>query len=187
MQRAFDNIQLAASPALLRYNPTKSYSFLMPGLPWRRYTLTFIILGSPGLIFLITWRGGIPSIVEVLYVLLLAVVIVGLSSQLLANKVILAPLELIIKRNIEKYTLSLHDIEDVLFADRVEEVDNLELPPGHYPMEFETRNKGVVVLVLRDGTRSRSSLKVRNNIVTKYVTLNVAKPHRFFAFLRMRV
>lgn len=187
MRRITYDKPLAAEPALRRYNPTHTYDFRMPSGRWSIFAVSFIILGTPGIIYLITYRGGAPSLAQVVSLTLLAVIIAGLASKFLANRVILDPEELIIRKDHHDFFVRLYDIEDAFLAESPLEVDTVPLPDGHYPMEFEDGDRNIVVLVLKDGTVSRSSSKVRDGIPTKLVSFNVSRPMRFLAFLRMRV
>jgi hypothetical protein len=174
-------------PALLRYNPTRTYVFYMPGVRIRGFIQTFLILGLPGLFVLTTYRRGVPSPEETIAVVLLAVLISSLMSQFFANRVYLGPEELVIRKDHHSFFVRLYDIQDVFIADSLEEVDSVSLPDGHFPMEFETHDRGIVVLVLRDGVLSRSTADKEDGIPTKSVSFNVSRPERFMGFLRMRV
>ena len=187
MRQLFDDTRLAADPALLRYNPMRTYVFLMPGVRWRRFIVSFMILGTPGVIFLVTYEGGTPSPYQLLSLGILAALVSGFFSQILMNKVTLDFEKVIIRKDHHDFTISYSDVDNAFLAGSIIEVDELPLPEGHFPMEFESRRSNIVVLVLRDGTTSKSTAHVRDGILTKYVTFNVAKPQRFLAFLRMRV
>lgn len=161
--------------------------FYMPGVRWRRFIYAFVLLGAPGVIFLIGYEGGIPNPEEFIAVVTLAVLVAGFSAQYFANRVFLTPEELIIRKDGEEFTVRLYDIEDAFLARTLDEVDAIELPEGHYPMEYESHDSNIVVLVMRNNTASRSTAHVRNGITTKAVSFNVSRPERFLSFLRMRV
>jgi hypothetical protein len=187
MQRDNENPKLMADPALLQYNPMRTYMFLMPGFSALRYVVTFLILGLPGVVFLITWRGNVPGIEETLSIILLAAIIAGFISRVLMNKVLMHPEELVIRKDHREFHLNYFDIEDAFIVPDAADLDRFPLPDGHFPMEFETRQRDVVLLVLRTNTLSRSSAGIHNGIPTKYVSFNVMKPQRFLGFLRMRI
>jgi hypothetical protein len=187
MQRFPDGGPIFRDPALLRYNPTKTYVFYMPGVRVRGFIQAFLILGLPGMIVLTTYRGGVPAPEETLAVVLLAVVISGFMSQFFANRVFLEMEELVIRKDHNSFFVRLYDIEDVFIADSLEEVDSVALPEGHFPMEFETHDREILVLVLRNGVLSRSTAEKDDGILTKSVSFNVSKPRRFLGFLKMRI
>jgi hypothetical protein len=187
MRRLDSDIKLTTDPALLRFNPTQSYTFMMPGIRWRRFIVAFLLLGTPGLLFLINYRGAAPAPMDILWLVVLAALIAGFFSQILSNRIILGIEELHIRKDQHEFNIRYIDIEDAFIVDSVNELDDLPLPAGHYPMEFESRNYDIVALVLRDSTLSRSSAPLQDGVLTKYVSFNVSRPQRFLALLKMRV
>ncbi len=63
----------------------------------------------------------------------------------------------------------------------------MPLPEGHYPMEFETHDWRIVVLVLRDNTVSSSTADRYDGVLTKVVSFNVSKADLLLSYLRMRI
>ncbi len=174
-------------PAVLRYDPRKAYTFYMPGVRARGFIYAFLVLGIPGAIFLATYRGGLPGPEEILALALLVVLVSGFTAQYFANRVLLGPEELVIRKEHHNFTVRLFDIEDAYIADSLEEVDSVLLPDEHFPMEFETHDNDIIVLVMRDGFVSQSTTDKHDGILTKSVSFNVSKPERFLSFLKMRV
>ena len=187
MRRYPSGGSLQRDPGLLRYDPRRTYVFYMPGVRARGFVYAFLILGVPGVLFLASYRGGVPGPNDILALILLVIVVAGLTAQYFANRVFLTSEEIVIRKEHHDFTVSLWDIEDVYIADSLDEVEAVHLPPGHYPMEFETHDSGIVVLVLRDGIYSNSSAERLNGILTKTVSFNVARPERFLSYLKMRV
>ncbi|HUX08674.1 MAG TPA: hypothetical protein VMX35_15345 [Acidobacteriota bacterium] len=174
-------------PAILRYDPRKTYVFYMPGVRVRGFVYAFLMLGLPGVILMATYRGGLPGTEEMLAMALLVILISGFAAQYFANRVLLGPEELLIRKEHHEFIVRLFDIEDAFIADSLEEVDAVLLPEEHFPMEFETHDNDIIVLVMRDGFVSRSTAEKHNGILTKSVSFNVSKPERFLSFLKMRV
>ncbi len=186
MRREFGTDGAYRDLALLRFNPLKTYTFYPPGVRRRTFFYAFFLLGAPGFVILASVRGGTPDTVELLALALLAALIAGLVSQRSANRVLLGTEELVIRAEGQEFTVRLFDIEDSFLAASLDEVDAVPLPGGHYPMEFETHDRDIVVLVLRDNTLSRSTAERQDGVTTKVVSFNVARPRRFLAFLKMR-
>ena len=186
MRREFRTDGAYRDLALLRFDPLKTYTFFPPGVRRRNFLYALFLLGAPGFIILASVRGGAPDTVELLALALLVVLIAGLVSQRSANRVLLGIEELAIRTEGQEFTVRLFDIEESFLAASLEEVDAVPLPDGHYPMEFETHDRNIVVLVLRDDTLSRSTAERRDGVTTKVVSFNVARPRRFLSFLKMR-
>jgi len=186
MRRISSSKPLLHDLALLRYDPRKTYVFYMPGVRISGFICAFAILGLPGVFFLFSYRGGIPGPDELLALVLLLVTVSGFAAQHFANRVLLGPDEIVIRKDHQDFKIRLWDIEDAFIAGSLDEVDAVSLPEGHYPMEFETHDHSIVVLVLRDGVASSSTAERLDGILCKTVSFNVAKPERFLAFLRMR-
>jgi hypothetical protein len=187
MRRLTSDPRIISHRALLHFRPDKTYVFYMPGMRWRNFLYAFVILGIPGLFVVAGYRNGVPGPEELLALVLLVTVISGFLSQYFANRVFLSPEELIIRKDHQHFFVRLYDIEDAFIASSLDEVDAVPLTAGHNPMEFETHDWGIVVLILRDGVLSRSTSERYDGILTKTVSFNVAKPYRFLSFLRMRI
>lgn len=187
MQRLTSDYRVYSHPALLKFRPDKTYIFYMPGVRWRNFVYAFIILGVPGVLVVIGYQGGLPAPEQLLAVILLAILVSSFAAQYFANRVYMGPEELVVHKDHQDFSVNLHDIEDAFIADSLEEVDSVPLPPNHFPMEFESYDRGIIVLVLRDHVESRSTSDRYDGILTKTVSFNVAKPVLFLSFLRMRV
>ncbi len=159
----------------------------MPGVRWRGFIYAFLILGVPGIVVLVSYEGGLPGPEQMLSLALLVVLISGFCAQYFANRAILSPEELIIRKDHQDFHVRLYDIEEAFIADSLEEVDAVTLPEGHFPMEFETHDRSIIVLVLRDNTVSLSTSERYNGVVTKVVSFNVSKPDLLLSYLRMRI
>lgn len=177
----------AAKPTLSRYRSDREYWFAMRGVPWRMVLFASILLATPGSLFLVTWPSTVTDPTMILTIVLLSLVLAGLGAQLFKNRVVLAADGLQIRKDFQVFSLRYADIESAFLADRPEDVLQLPLGEGEYPMEFDAGKPRVVVLVLRPGTISRSTAPVQSGILTRYVTFNLFRPERFLATIRMRV
>lgn len=172
---------------VIRFDPLKTYVFYMPGMRIRNFLYVFLLLGLPGIAFLIYYDGGIPSPEAAISLTVVVILFASLSAQFFANRVILTPEEVVIRKDGQHFVVRLYDIEHAFIAESLDEVDAVHLPSGHYPMEFESYDRNIAVLVLRDNTVSTSTSERYNGIITKAVSFNVAKPQRFLSLLRMRI
>lgn len=178
---------LAANPASVRVRPEREYWFAMRGVPWRAVLFSAVLLATPGSLFLVTLPGTVADPTLILTIALASVVLAGLGAQLFKNRVVMNPGGLQIRTGMQVFRLRYEEIESVFLAERAEDALRIELEDGEYPMEFDVGKPGMIVLLLRPGTVSRSTASVHNGLPTRYVTFNLFRPRRFLSLLRMRV
>jgi len=162
--------------------------FRLRGIRYFRYLAVVSILAVPAILFLDRFlRFRIVDLYGLGAVLMVGIVILGFLSQFGSNMAIMDRHTLTLKFRSHTTSIAIADILSISRIYHEDELDLVDLPDDHVPIEFDTEWQSAVLLIMKKGSISESPGKVFDGLLVGYVTVSPVKPQAFIHALQARM